>query len=55
MQYEVDRDDSPNGEPSLTDMTEKAIKMLQRSDNGYFLAVEGTWEYIFTSTHPLYA
>ena len=28
-------------EPSLAEMTKKAIKMLQRSPDGYFLFVEG--------------
>lgn len=28
-------------EPSLTDMTVKALKMLQKEENGYFLFVEG--------------
>ena len=37
MQYEVDR----VNEPSLTEMTEKAIKILQRGPNGFFLMVEG--------------
>ena len=44
MQYECDREvdqDSLEGEPSLTEMVEVAIKMLQKSDNGYFLMVEG--------------
>lgn len=30
-----------NQEPSLTDMTATAIKMLQKEENGYFLFVEG--------------
>jgi len=41
MDYELDRDDGPKGEPSLTDMTKKAIEILQRGENGYFLMVEG--------------
>ena len=40
MQYEVDRDSGPNGEPSLAEMTEKAIKLLRNSPDGYFLTVE---------------
>ena len=39
MQYEVDRD--PKKEPSLTEMTEKAIKILERGPVGFFLMVEG--------------
>ncbi|MDE1947214.1 MAG: alkaline phosphatase [Burkholderiales bacterium] len=40
MQYEADRGVDPAGEPSLTEMTEKSIRMLQRSQNGFFLHVE---------------
>ena len=28
-------------DPSLSSMTEKAIRMLQKEPNGFFLAVEG--------------
>lgn len=41
MQYESDRALDTGGEPSLTEMTEKSIKMLQKDPNGYFLMVEG--------------
>lgn len=41
MQYEVDRTDGPAGEPSLANMTGKAIQILQRNPEGYFLLVEG--------------
>lgn len=41
MQYEVDRLDDTAGEPSIAEMTEKAIKILQRNPKGYFLLVEG--------------
>jgi alkaline phosphatase len=40
MQYESDRALDTAGEPSLTEMTDKAIKMLARNPNGYFLHVE---------------
>jgi alkaline phosphatase len=40
MQYEIDRKKDPAGEPSLTEMTEKAIRILERSPKGYFLMVE---------------
>ena len=30
------------GEPSLAEMTEKAIRILRKNNNGYFLLVEGT-------------
>ena len=42
MDYEVDRlDDKDDPQPSLGEMTEKAIKILQHSASGYFLLVEG--------------
>lgn len=39
MQYETDRD--PKKEPSIAEMTEKAIRVLQKDPNGFFLLVEG--------------
>ena len=39
MSYDLDRD--PAAEPSLAEMTLKAMRMLQRNDRGYFLMVEG--------------
>uniref|UniRef100_A0A023EU01 Alkaline phosphatase n=1 Tax=Aedes albopictus TaxID=7160 RepID=A0A023EU01_AEDAL len=42
MSYERVRDTSEGGEPSLADMTEKAIRVLKRKhSNGYVLMVEG--------------
>ncbi|XP_033724682.1 alkaline phosphatase, tissue-nonspecific isozyme-like [Pecten maximus] len=41
MQYELDRDNGTNGEPSLAEMTQKAIRVLQKDENGFFLLVEG--------------
>ena len=41
MQYEADRAKDKGGEPSLAEMTAKAISRLQQSDNGYILMVEG--------------
>ncbi len=41
MQFEADRDTGPEGEPSLAGMVEKAIRILQRDGDGYFLLVEG--------------
>jgi len=38
MQYVVDEDGA--GEPTLAEMTEKAIRILQKNDKGYFLFVE---------------
>ncbi|MEI6897280.1 MAG: alkaline phosphatase [Psychromonas sp.] len=40
MHYEADRHNDISGEPSLTEMTETAIKILDNNDNGYFLVVE---------------
>ncbi len=40
MQYEADRGNDIAGEPSLSDMTEKAIKVLDNNDKGFFLSVE---------------
>jgi len=40
MEYEYDRPTDAGGEPSLTEMTQKAIKILDRNPRGYFLMVE---------------
>ncbi|WP_425408724.1 alkaline phosphatase [Hyphococcus sp.] len=40
MQYEADRNDSAGGEPSLEEMTRKAIEILSRNANGYALVIE---------------
>jgi alkaline phosphatase len=39
MSYEADRD--PTKEPSLAQMTKKAIDILSKNSNGYFLMIEG--------------
>ncbi|TAM12464.1 MAG: alkaline phosphatase [Nevskiaceae bacterium] len=39
MSYDLDRD--PTTEPSLAEMTTKAIDILAKNPNGYFLMVEG--------------
>ncbi|XP_059170507.1 alkaline phosphatase-like [Physella acuta] len=39
MSYEQDR--NPAKEPSLAEMTEKAIRILKRNDKGFFLFIEG--------------
>ncbi len=45
MQFDLERKD-PNhetaGEPSLEEMTEKAIQILSKNPKGFFLLVEGT-------------
>ena len=40
MQYEADRANDVAGEPSLSEMTTKAIDVLGKNDNGFFLTVE---------------
>lgn len=39
--FEVDRQGGPSGSPSLKEMTLKALEFLEKSDEGYFLLVEG--------------
>lgn len=46
MQYEYQRDTGPNGEPSLAEMTQKAIEILGRNDKGFFLLVEGKMKWL---------
>ena len=41
VQYEADRAGDPAGEPSLTEMTDKALKILLKDPKGFFLHVEG--------------
>ncbi|MGF1545483.1 MAG: alkaline phosphatase [Parvularculaceae bacterium] len=40
MEYEADRAGDAGGEPSLAEMTAKAIEILSRNDDGYVLLVE---------------
>jgi alkaline phosphatase len=40
MEYEADRLKDKGGEPSLTEMTEKAIQILKKNPKGFFLMVE---------------
>lgn len=40
MQYDLDRNDKKD--PSLAEMTKKAIERLSKDDNGFFLMVEGS-------------
>ena len=40
MQYEADRDNDVAGEPSLAEMTQTAIKVLDNNPKGFFLMVE---------------
>ena len=41
MQYEADRPKDRGGEPSLTEMSMKALDILQNNDKGYVLMIEG--------------
>ena len=41
MQFELDRADDPAGEPSIAEMTQKAIEILSKNKEGFFLMVEG--------------
>ena len=41
MKYEVDRATNTGGEPSLSEMTSKAIDILAKNPQGFFLMVEG--------------
>ncbi len=40
MQYEADRENDIAGEPSISEMTETAINVLDNNDKGFFLMVE---------------
>jgi alkaline phosphatase len=40
MRYEADRNLDAAGEPSLSEMTEKAIRVLQKNRKGFYLMVE---------------
>ena len=40
MEYELDRENDTGGEPSLSEMTAKAIEILSNNPNGYYLNVE---------------
>jgi alkaline phosphatase len=41
VKYEYDRANDPAGEPSIADMTRKAIEILKKNRKGYYLMVEG--------------
>ncbi len=41
MRFEFARERDPAGEPSLSEMTAKALDMLERNPSGYVLVVEG--------------
>ena len=41
MQYDSARHKDKGGEPSLMEMVEKAILILQKNKKGFFLMIEG--------------
>ncbi|XP_039756950.1 alkaline phosphatase-like isoform X1 [Pararge aegeria] len=41
LRYESERNKAADGMPSISEMTEAAIKVLQRNSNGFFLMIEG--------------
>ncbi|XP_048730726.1 alkaline phosphatase-like isoform X2 [Ostrea edulis] len=41
MNFELDRDNSSSGEPSISEMTQKAVQILRKNPKGFFLLVEG--------------
>ncbi|CAH1127199.1 unnamed protein product [Ceutorhynchus assimilis] len=41
MDFEVDRDPGPSGDPSLADMTRAALSILLKNPKGFLLVVEG--------------
>lgn len=54
MDFETDRDKSENGDPSLSEMTMKALSILGKNQKGYFLFVESKlryfiWDGVFKS------
>ena len=42
LAYEIDRAENKSAEPSLSEMTAKAIEILSQNKNGFFLMVEGS-------------
>lgn len=41
MDFEVDRNTNGSGDPSLAEMAVKALRILAKNPEGYFLFVEG--------------
>ncbi len=56
MKYEHDRPEDEAGEPSLSEMTAKAIDILSKNENGYYLTVEsGRIDHAHHETNPFRA
>ena len=56
MQYEHDRPEDGAGEPSLSEMTTKAIEILSKNEEGYYLTVEaGRIDHAHHATNPFRA
>lgn len=53
MEYEADREKDEAGEPSLSEMTAKAIDILSKNERGYYLNVEsGRIDHAHHATNP---
>lgn len=53
MEYELDRPNDTGGEPSLSEMTAKAIALLAKNPEGYYLNVEaGRIDHAHHATNP---
>lgn len=53
MHYALDAESDQAGEPSLAEMTDKAIEILSRNENGYFLSVDaGRIDHAHQATNP---
>lgn len=55
MQFDAERLNDTAGEPSLAEMVEKAIRILSKNRNGFFLFVEGQNASLTPKFDPLLA
>lgn len=53
MDFDVDRNTNGTGDPSLAEMTIKALQILAKNPEGYFLFVEGKSEVTTPGKEPL--
>ena len=51
MDFEVDRNTNGTGDPSLAEMAIKALRILAKNPEGYFLFVEGKQSKILPFKH----